>query len=1008
MYLKETGLISAINVDFQSQSAGAVLSAYTGVSTSSDSDGFSRTLVATDMRPSAGYMIKTEQVVHEADETEFEMKTAYTMNDEYIGDPEWAQRLSDMGIKPQLASPKHKVCSIGFCEKENKWYGWSHRAISGFGVGSEVGRGHCAYKPASKKEFLQGLDDWYRYGGNQVEVVPTATGAIVNTTSFRVTDNKPLQYTHVEEFHPGRGAFTVKDMAEAEQLAKDFAESVSACSVNVDTAIVQEAVLEDLAKRFQEQSARMLTRANQLLRIQRYIKIHDVDSVPLSADEAVAQLPEAIQSGTKTVNDSAANLGITTRKASNVQVPTDGHVPEIGTPPKDVEDVGPVVGDEDEDPDYDEKLERLKARHGNPNYIEQEINQSISDMFGGVKSPVSLSMESYDVTEVLAECAHSRIERSVTYFDEYAPASGTPYAISKEDGHKCSILDVNMSDFKVMDERCAAIIHTAREKLIANREAYNARSEEQKARDNKWTELFQKLLTPKEMAGGLVRAVQTDGIDGGMASESSEGGSIASESAAKFAPTEFSWFRYMGKKTRSFDHHKQDIELEIETNERFGIMYNSRLKKYIIVEASMFGRNGEVYEFRADEKELKLMVKASKPFNGKVGGQKIVKGDPLNLQLFVNRKQVASKTVITQTVVEPNKRSRVKKGVKIVKRLDQEDVVDGVKIKRKPVFLGAFQPNGNDVKLMLIVNESLTALKKDLQERMSALPNLGSFSTIYQLRADHRFVVKALKNKVTHIKPAHKTALERESGIKPETFKGKNIRLRNDSVEVPQFKPGKPDFTEPMFFGNQLNVLAEIRDAIVLDKYFSGAFTLLDPKGYVQKKSYKRTLSKGKPSERRSKMGLKELKSQGLVFLELVATHDSNAFEDEAYALLIRLRKVFDKKITGQVEVKRLKLDGVDKEYLVVRLIANIKPVDKETRDRAIRLYNLMESNQLSIGINQYGVPVGSGETATLLPCSIVEPVYTKGALKVQPTNMQLKEQVTTKLFDLNGTRQVF
>lgn len=28
-----------------------------------------------------------------------------------------------------------KVASIGFSEKEQKWYGWSHRAIYGFGIG---------------------------------------------------------------------------------------------------------------------------------------------------------------------------------------------------------------------------------------------------------------------------------------------------------------------------------------------------------------------------------------------------------------------------------------------------------------------------------------------------------------------------------------------------------------------------------------------------------------------------------------------------------------------------------------------------------------------------------------------------------------------------------------------------------------------------------------------------------------------------------------------------------
>ena len=33
--------------------------------------------------------------------------------------------------------------NVGFSEKEKKWYGWSHRAIFGFGIGSEVKEGDC-------------------------------------------------------------------------------------------------------------------------------------------------------------------------------------------------------------------------------------------------------------------------------------------------------------------------------------------------------------------------------------------------------------------------------------------------------------------------------------------------------------------------------------------------------------------------------------------------------------------------------------------------------------------------------------------------------------------------------------------------------------------------------------------------------------------------------------------------------------------------------------------------
>jgi len=45
------------------------------------------------------------------------------------------------GIRPQRRKPAHNHNSIGFSEKEQKWYGWSHRGIYGFKVGDVVKEG---------------------------------------------------------------------------------------------------------------------------------------------------------------------------------------------------------------------------------------------------------------------------------------------------------------------------------------------------------------------------------------------------------------------------------------------------------------------------------------------------------------------------------------------------------------------------------------------------------------------------------------------------------------------------------------------------------------------------------------------------------------------------------------------------------------------------------------------------------------------------------------------------
>lgn len=82
-------------------------------------------------------LINTEQVVI--------VKSSYTPTGDYIGSKRNAHFLcSKRGIKPEKVDPSKNVCSIGFCEKEQKWYGWSHRAIFGFGIGSIVKEGNSS------------------------------------------------------------------------------------------------------------------------------------------------------------------------------------------------------------------------------------------------------------------------------------------------------------------------------------------------------------------------------------------------------------------------------------------------------------------------------------------------------------------------------------------------------------------------------------------------------------------------------------------------------------------------------------------------------------------------------------------------------------------------------------------------------------------------------------------------------------------------------------------------
>ena len=91
----------------------------------------------------AGYIIRRE--IWSLDNTpDTPMRSAYTPNYDYIGEPKRARYLMGRrGIIPQLRTSTSNVCSIGYAPAEKKWYGWSHRAINGFKVGSTIRKGSC-------------------------------------------------------------------------------------------------------------------------------------------------------------------------------------------------------------------------------------------------------------------------------------------------------------------------------------------------------------------------------------------------------------------------------------------------------------------------------------------------------------------------------------------------------------------------------------------------------------------------------------------------------------------------------------------------------------------------------------------------------------------------------------------------------------------------------------------------------------------------------------------------
>ena len=84
-----------------------------------------------------GYVLYSEKWRYHPTEEPTEIIGAYSAIDKsYIGDEKTAKMLNrKFGVLPQ-AIDGNNASSIGFSPRDNKWYGWSHRAIFGFSIDS--------------------------------------------------------------------------------------------------------------------------------------------------------------------------------------------------------------------------------------------------------------------------------------------------------------------------------------------------------------------------------------------------------------------------------------------------------------------------------------------------------------------------------------------------------------------------------------------------------------------------------------------------------------------------------------------------------------------------------------------------------------------------------------------------------------------------------------------------------------------------------------------------------
>lgn len=154
--------------------------------------------------------------------------------------------LADREITEQLTH------GVGFSPKDGKWYGWSHRAIFGFSVGSTCKKGDCHYTADNPEDMIEDYAIFFSdiseecadSHRSECSVLPDGSGIFINHKGHELPvaqdfseleDNlnwgkeleTELVLAGVEIKKCGRGEWIAKTTEDAKQMAKDFNEGVS-------------------------------------------------------------------------------------------------------------------------------------------------------------------------------------------------------------------------------------------------------------------------------------------------------------------------------------------------------------------------------------------------------------------------------------------------------------------------------------------------------------------------------------------------------------------------------------------------------------------------------------------------------------------------------------------------------------------------------------------------------------------------------------------------------------
>lgn len=149
--------------------------------------------------------------------------------------------IKENGIKPEKININYSLETIGFSESQQRWYGWSPKAICGFGRGSKIQKGSIAYIPFTPEELIEEYIDANDPNDEaerqklkaQCRILPDRLGIMIfpeepqdlSKSHNIVIKGQILCYAPLKQYKVscGLGAWQAHTLTDAKRMAIDFA-----------------------------------------------------------------------------------------------------------------------------------------------------------------------------------------------------------------------------------------------------------------------------------------------------------------------------------------------------------------------------------------------------------------------------------------------------------------------------------------------------------------------------------------------------------------------------------------------------------------------------------------------------------------------------------------------------------------------------------------------------------------------------------------------------------------